>query len=121
VELLQQQTNVKAELDVPRESKAMEESELSKLKNKNKDILRHLLKTVPDQGIKNELKLRIDRLAEEIKEMNDKISIKQKELTTLETNRKYEKRRRKFESEKKYGKLLRFEAILRFYHHLYKN
>jgi predicted peroxiredoxin len=88
---LLQQINVQAELDVQRESKAMKESEVRKLKNKNENTLKHLLKTVPEQGIKNELKFCIDRLAEDVKEMNHNLSIKQRELTALETSHKYKK------------------------------
>jgi hypothetical protein len=69
----------------------MEESEVRKLKNKNENALKHLLKTVPEQGIKNELKLCIDRLAEDIKEMNYNLSIKQQELTALEKSHNYKK------------------------------
>jgi hypothetical protein len=35
-------------------------------KNKNEDTLKHLLKTVPEQGIKYELKLCIDRLVSKV-------------------------------------------------------
>ncbi|PNF31007.1 hypothetical protein B7P43_G02060 [Cryptotermes secundus] len=91
VKLLQQQSSVQAELDLQRESKAVKESEVRKLKNKNEDTLKHLLKTVPEQGIKYELKFCIDRLTKDIKDMNLNLSIKQRELTALETHRKHQK------------------------------
>ncbi|GFG30387.1 hypothetical protein Cfor_05842, partial [Coptotermes formosanus] len=91
VKLLQQQSTVQAELDIQRENKSMKESEIRKLKNKNEDTLKHLLRTVPEQGIKYELKLCIDGLAEEIRELSCGLNIKQRELTTLETNRKHQK------------------------------
>lgn len=49
------------------------------------------MRTVPEQGIKYELKLCIDRLAEDIRELSCGLNIKQRELTTLETNRKHQK------------------------------
>lgn len=91
VKLLQQQSNVQAELDIQRESKSVKESEIRKLKNKNEDTLKHLLRTVPEQGVKYELKLCMDRLAENIQELSYNLNGKQQELTALETNRKHQK------------------------------
>ncbi|XP_069688803.1 DNA repair protein RAD50 isoform X2 [Periplaneta americana] len=86
---LQQQSSLQTELDVQRERKSIKESEIRKLKSKNEDTLQHLLKTIPEQGIKYELKLCMDRLTDDIKDMSNKLNSKQRELTTLEANRKH--------------------------------
>ncbi|PSN52933.1 hypothetical protein C0J52_03635 [Blattella germanica] len=62
VKMLQQQSSIQAELDIQRDSKSTKETEIRKLKNKHEDTLKDLLKDVPEEGIKYELKLCIDRL-----------------------------------------------------------
>ncbi|KAJ9585795.1 hypothetical protein L9F63_002432 [Diploptera punctata] len=91
VKILQQQSSIQAELDIQLDSKSLKETEIRKLKNKHEDTLKDLLKDVPEEGIKYELKLCIDRLAQEIKDMNASLRSKQHELATLEANRKHQR------------------------------
>lgn len=90
VNSLQSLSTIQTELGVLKDSKTTKESEMRKLKNKNADALQQLLNGIPDHGIKHQMQSCIDRLAGEIRKKEAEIREKQKEVTTLETERKYE-------------------------------
>lgn len=93
VNSLQLLSSAQAELDLQKDIKATKESEMRKLKNKNADALQHFLNGIPEQGIKHQLQSCIDRLASEIRNKETEIGEKQKEVTTLEAERKHQAER----------------------------
>uniref|UniRef100_A0A1B6C3H1 Zinc-hook domain-containing protein n=2 Tax=Clastoptera arizonana TaxID=38151 RepID=A0A1B6C3H1_9HEMI len=90
VQLLQLTSSLQAELDVQMEAKATRQAEIQKLKNKHEDTFKHLLDEVPEYGIKHQIQSCIDNLSRQIRSKETQITEKQKELTTLEADRRYQ-------------------------------
>ncbi|XP_046664938.1 DNA repair protein RAD50 isoform X1 [Homalodisca vitripennis] len=89
VRQLQEISQLQTELNIQKDAKALKEAEIRKLKNKTEDSLLHLLGNIPETGIKHQLQSCIDRLAHDMRTKQSKIVEKQRQLTTLEADRKH--------------------------------
>uniref|UniRef100_A0A069DZS5 DNA repair protein RAD50 n=2 Tax=Panstrongylus megistus TaxID=65343 RepID=A0A069DZS5_9HEMI len=89
IQNLQLLSSVQAELDVHRETKASKDAEIKKLKNRHEASLKHLLKEVPEQGIKFQLEAFMDSLADDIKGKTEDIKQKETEIAAMEAEKKH--------------------------------
>ncbi|KAK9503124.1 hypothetical protein O3M35_011757 [Rhynocoris fuscipes] len=89
IQNLQLLSSVQAELDIQRDTKDSKDAEIRKLKNRHEASLKHLIKEIPDQGIKFHLEACMDRLADEIKSKSDEIKKKENQLSTLEAEKRH--------------------------------
>ncbi|KAG8306062.1 DNA repair protein rad50 [Homalodisca vitripennis] len=89
VRQLQEISQLQTELNIQKDAKALKEAEIRKLKNKTEDSLLHLLGNIPETGIKHQLQSCIDRLTHDMRTKQSKIVEKQRQLTTLEADRKH--------------------------------
>ncbi|KAL1131477.1 hypothetical protein AAG570_011094 [Ranatra chinensis] len=84
IDQLQTLSNIQAELDIQKSNKSRKEAEIQKLTARHKDSLKHLLKEVPEQGIKFRLQACIDRLADEITSKKAEAKSLEHKIATLE-------------------------------------
>uniref|UniRef100_A0A1B6KQF5 Zinc-hook domain-containing protein n=1 Tax=Graphocephala atropunctata TaxID=36148 RepID=A0A1B6KQF5_9HEMI len=97
VRQLQAASQLQTELNLQTDAKSMKEAEIRRLKNKTEDSLLHLLGNIPESGMKHHLQTCIDRLSHDVRTKQSRIMEIQRQLTTLEADRKHvrEKHREK--------------------------
>uniref|UniRef100_T1HS80 DNA repair protein RAD50 n=1 Tax=Rhodnius prolixus TaxID=13249 RepID=T1HS80_RHOPR len=89
IQNLQIISSVQAELDVHRETKASRDAEIKKLKSRHDASLKHLLKEIPEQGIKFQLEALMESLADDIRGKTEEIKQKENEIAALEAEKRH--------------------------------
>ncbi|XP_012255537.2 DNA repair protein RAD50 [Athalia rosae] len=94
VTLLQQQSSLNGELDLLKSNLSAKEKDVQKLKNKHEDNLKMLLnvKVLPDTDLKRALNRVQDSLTDRIRELNEAMQKQQRQLSSLETTKKFKER-----------------------------
>ncbi|RZF47734.1 hypothetical protein LSTR_LSTR005998 [Laodelphax striatellus] len=80
-------SNLQTSLDSCVERKSAIDAQVEKLRSKTHDILKHLLKEIPEKNVKSNLDLCLSKLTHNIASTQKRISEKQTELTKLESKK----------------------------------
>ncbi|XP_046392012.1 DNA repair protein RAD50 [Ischnura elegans] len=89
VHSLQRLSGLQAELEVHKQAQSSKEAEINRLKRKNTDTLNHLLQKVPERDFNYAVETRLEKLRSDITDMNYQLREKEKELASMESNRKH--------------------------------